>query len=1486
MTAENQTKAYPKDFHDYESFFKNVHADDLVFGQVTGYNSDKDTGESIGAFVTLIERSPNQKSLSGLIRKQHAISSETDSIQEVLPIGGQMTFRVQRIDQDNQRISLSLPSFKLGDKGFRTAKPQPKFEQTEFDYNDPVDNSGVTLDSSEKAICVQFPAPYLDGGSKNPSLSYLATSIRILESENKHFKAVLNTANPNESNEGTNQDVTIQKAQKIVDNCLAQGYTSTVYVRNLAFSSTENSRPAPIFAFRLNRTAGDWLDLAANLPLTKTLLLVGRGADRGNVFCVQHISVISNSEEVLPFEVKVDIVNYADTKKIQKPFIFGLLGQMVSITRHTNHRIVQYEEYLDWQEKITNLQIKGCKYVGVNVNRDTMQLEFHLIFKNKEEFEEQKRYLRRSELKAYSNEISSEKFSFKYSEPDLKTAFQIPSTEIREAKGIVQQSYLGKGDKSINIPEDVYGQILRYNPNPYIVTYAFEMEEEDIDLLTRQSQFMSSINEKQDEHQVDAVEEAIQTKILPKYMFDKDGGFLALSAVGEQSLIRRHKNAIKALKNGDSQNPHLAEWLFDVTKVRLPDASKAEPITQWVNPDIAKNQNQREAIEKMVNAEDLFLLQGPPGTGKTTFIDEAIVQFVKRGKNVLLASQSNDAVDNAMERLAMDPSIRSVRISNRRSRFGIYADDNKTLSEDNCLENHYKSISKKISEDYLDKWQQDGNQLHSCNNDLRNLELKADSVKHFSGLLQNARNNLNDLAAQRDSVQNSISTAIKENKDARATLDNHEKFLKFLDGKDEDFFLFDSQLTIAEDNFWSLNDSDFNLATNYNRESLNDLERSKYMKIFVNKVNFLVKMLEEVKSASTRKTVQEDQEIQTLKAEIATLNTRLENTADEAEFSELHAQIGPLQFKLSKLTRGKNSAEYTLNDVQKDILSPRLQDLLKADAKAFIPELERKISQITAVLDAIRSQLAQYVQTLQFVDEKALHGQLASIQGKISSTQKEIQFYERAIQQEQKSIGKIAQKYSADANTDFDTLKSVITRHISSVQQRINNSQTERNMFGDLLTGFKQKLDESISNELQMKAENDLYKDEYIKSCNVVGISCNTDPRILGRNDFDVVIIDEVSKATPPELLITMLKARTVILVGDHRQLPPLFKTNQNSYEEMVQEIQSSEDYSQEEKDLISMENFRKFRNMVTASFFKEMFSKAPAEIKASLWTEYRFHKDIMDIVNCFYDNRLQCGIKDEDMETAKAHGLTIPSLNGTEFIKPERHAYWIDSTYAPNGEFFLDSRQENSTSICNYLEMAISINLLKKINAAYSEMGYGIHNRMKVSIISFYQMQVTKLRRKIRKLNLQALEVTVNTVDRFQGQQKGIIIVNMIRNVPVDGNGNARISKHMVAYERINVAFSRPENMLVIVGAKNAFEAMDVPLPSINDDGVVVTKVYRKILNQLHLRNSIFESKCLVSPDEMVTIKEEMKKDGCQSASTKRNSGVRPKFNHRGSFR
>jgi superfamily I DNA and/or RNA helicase len=70
-------------------------------------------------------------------------------------------------------------------------------------------------------------------------------------------------------------------------------------------------------------------------------------------------------------------------------------------------------------------------------------------------------------------------------------------------------------------------------------------------------------------------------------------------------------------------------------------------------------------------------------------------------------------------------------------------------------------------------------------------------------------------------------------------------------------------------------------------------------------------------------------------------------------------------------------------------------------------------------------------------------------------------------------------------------------------------------------------------------------QDIYLKNANVIGITCGQAPRLsfdeFGKfSSFNVVIIDEVSKVTPPELLLPAVKGQKLILIGDQHQLPPM----------------------------------------------------------------------------------------------------------------------------------------------------------------------------------------------------------------------------------------------------------------------------------------------------------------------------------------------------------
>jgi len=384
------------------------------------------------------------------------------------------------------------------------------------------------------------------------------------------------------------------------------------------------------------------------------------------------------------------------------------------------------------------------------------------------------------------------------------------------------------------------------------------------------------------------------------------------------------------------------------------------------------------------------------------------------------------------------------------------------------------------------------------------------------------------------------------------------------------------------------------------------------------------------------------------------------------------------------------------------------------------------------------------------------------------------------------------------------------------------------------------------------------YESIYKSSCNVVGITCTANMRELDElfPDFDVVIIDEVSKATPPELLPPLMRARKTILVGDHRQLPPVFDEYEKSYNELLEGIKTEADDENESEMVLREEDLNKYRTMVTSSLFREYFEKADERIKHSLLTQYRMHSDIQRVINRFYDGKLESGVKDVENEK-KAHGLKVTTDRGESFLRPDSHAYWVDSSKL-QGKLMEQSRYPGSTSLHNIFERYLILAILAKINDAYVAMG---KSGITVGVISFYGSQVNDLRKAVRAMRksgkLKALKVDVNTVDRFQGKEKQIIITSLVCNTK---HGNA--SRHVAAFERINVAFSRAQNLLIIVGARNLYSGLTVPIPNMDTGEIRSARIYQGIVDDIARNGALIAGETLIVPKDVSNIMKEYDKE------------------------
>lgn len=155
------------------------------------------------------------------------------------------------------------------------------------------------------------------------------------------------------------------------------------------------------------------------------------------------------------------------------------------------------------------------------------------------------------------------------------------------------------------------------------------------------------------------------------------GDYIQFPLIGEAININRQKDAIdRILKPGtrnrynstipEAANPNLSNFLFDPRYAAETISDIAAVKEQIKEHQIESNMNdrQREAVAKAIEAQDIAFIQGPPGTGKTTVIAEIIWQEILRNPKckILLTSQTNTAVDNALERLRDRRGIRPIRI--------------------------------------------------------------------------------------------------------------------------------------------------------------------------------------------------------------------------------------------------------------------------------------------------------------------------------------------------------------------------------------------------------------------------------------------------------------------------------------------------------------------------------------------------------------------------------------------------------------------------------------------------------------------------------------------------------------------------------------------------------------------------------------------------------------------------------------------------------
>ncbi|MDF1690479.1 MAG: AAA domain-containing protein [Cycloclasticus sp.] len=291
----------------------------------------------------------------------------------------------------------------------------------------------------------------------------------------------------------------------------------------------------------------------------------------------------------------------------------------------------------------------------------------------------------------------------------------------------------------------------------------------------------------------------------------------------------------------------------------------------------------------------------------------------------------------------------------------------------------------------------------------------------------------------------------------------------------------------------------------------------------------------------------------------------------------------------------------------------------------------------------------------------------------------------------------------------------------------------------------------------------------------------------LGINSvqYDWVIIDEAARSISSELAIAMQSAKRVLLVGDHKQLPPL--------------------YQDEHKNVIlrnlGVPNLEPALSHVFMSDFEKAFeSSYGRHVGSSLLTQYRMAEPIGSLVShTFYDKKLKTGERN------------IPEFyrKGPEVLRST--VTWLDTS--SRGRKAYD--RQDGTSLINPEEVDQIIHLLKEIEQDFDyceELSKLVkEGEPAIGVICMYAAQKRGLRKKFNESNwsdgFKSL-VKIGTVDSYQGKENRMVIVSITRNA------EDRRPRFLKQPNRINVAMSRAMDRLVVVGSITMWNKENAELP------------------------------------------------------------------------
>ena len=312
---------------------------------------------------------------------------------------------------------------------------------------------------------------------------------------------------------------------------------------------------------------------------------------------------------------------------------------------------------------------------------------------------------------------------------------------------------------------------------------------------------------------------------------------------------------------------------------------------------------------------------------------------------------------------------------------------------------------------------------------------------------------------------------------------------------------------------------------------------------------------------------------------------------------------------------------------------------------------------------------------------------------------------------------------------------------------------------------FHQKMDrlKARATELEIRINAELFGEARVIACTLVSSAS----RLLQGMKFATLFIDEAAQALEAACWIPIRKASRVILAGDHCQLPPTIKS------------------------LAAM------HGGLDKTLMERIVENKP-EVVTLLKMQYRMNDDIMRFSSDYFYHG--------EVESA-------PEVKHRGILDYDDAFEWIDTADIDAREEFIGETFGRINKAEAELTLAVLQHYFEKIGKQRI-----MDERIDVGIISPYRAQVQYLRHLIKKQSFfkpYRHLLSVNTVDGFQGQERDVIMISLVR-----ANEEGQIG-FLRDLRRMNVAITRARMKLIILG---------------NTETMGKHPFYKKLINYINL--------------------------------------------------